>query len=155
MKKKTGFQVRDIAGEKVLVAYGLENIDFSKMVSLNASAYVIWELIESNEEIDVEKLTNLVMITYDAMTEYDENTESDKLDAEKMKNIVKTIFEKNMVSDSGKEIDIEKLTNTIIRIYENYPTPNDDEEEKPLLKDEVRNDIVYLLEAWKREGLME
>ncbi|QFQ12131.1 PqqD family protein [Pseudoprevotella muciniphila] len=65
MKKKTGFQVRDIAGEKVLVAYGLENIDFSKMVSLNETACFIWELIEPGEEIDVDKLTTAVMNEYE------------------------------------------------------------------------------------------
>ena len=65
MKKKTGFQVRDIAGEKVLVAYGLENIDFSKMVSLNETACFIWELIEPGEEIDVDKLTTTVMNEYE------------------------------------------------------------------------------------------
>lgn len=65
MKKKTGFQVRDIAGEKVLVAYGLENIDFSKMVSLNETACFIWELIEPGEEIDVDKLTTAVMEEYE------------------------------------------------------------------------------------------
>lgn len=65
MKKKTGFQVRDIAGEKVLVAYGLENIDFSKMVSLNETACFIWELIEPGEEIDIDKLTSAVMEEYE------------------------------------------------------------------------------------------
>ena len=65
MKKKTGFQVRDIAGEKVLVAYGLENIDFSKMVSLNETACFIWELIEPGEEIDIDKLTTAVMNEYE------------------------------------------------------------------------------------------
>ncbi len=65
MKKKTGFQVRDIAGEKVLVAYGLENIDFSKMVSLNETACFIWELIEPGEEIDIDKLTTAVMKEYE------------------------------------------------------------------------------------------
>ncbi len=65
MKKKSGFQVRDIAGEKVLVAYGLENIDFSKMVSLNETACFIWELIEPGEEIDVDKLTTAVMNEYE------------------------------------------------------------------------------------------
>ena len=65
MKKKTGFQVRDIAGEKVIVASGLENIDFSKMVSLNETACFIWELIEPGEEIDVDKLTTAVMNEYE------------------------------------------------------------------------------------------
>ena len=65
MNKKTGFQVRDIAGEKVLVAYGLENIDFSKMVSLNETACFIWELIEPGEEIDIDKLTSAVMKEYE------------------------------------------------------------------------------------------
>lgn len=70
MKKKTGFEVRDIAGEKVVVAYGLENIDFSKMISLNETAYFVWDQIEPGEVIDIEKLVKAMMKEY----EIDEKT---------------------------------------------------------------------------------
>ena len=38
MKIKKGFELRDICGEKVIIASGIENIDFNKMISLNESA---------------------------------------------------------------------------------------------------------------------
>ena len=70
MKKKKGFEVREIAGEKVVVAYGLENIDFSKMISLNETAYFVWDQIEPGEVINIEKLVKAMMKEY----EIDEKT---------------------------------------------------------------------------------
>ena len=43
MKLKNGFRLRSICGENVVVAEGLENIDFNKMLSLNESAALLWE----------------------------------------------------------------------------------------------------------------
>ena len=45
MKTKTGFHLRDICGEYVIVAEGVENIDFSKIISMNESAAFLWEQI--------------------------------------------------------------------------------------------------------------
>jgi len=43
MNIKPGFELRDICGEKVVIAIGLENMDFSRMVSLNETAAFLWE----------------------------------------------------------------------------------------------------------------
>lgn len=43
MRKKKGFELRDVCGEHVLMAYGMENIDFSKIVSLNETAAFLWQ----------------------------------------------------------------------------------------------------------------
>lgn len=43
MKLKNGFRLRSICGENVVVAEGLENINFNKMLSLNESAALLWE----------------------------------------------------------------------------------------------------------------
>lgn len=43
MKVKKGFELRDVCGEKVIVAHGIENIDFSHLISLNESAAYLWE----------------------------------------------------------------------------------------------------------------
>lgn len=43
MKIKKGFELRDVCGESVIVAYGVENIDFSKIVSLNETAAYLWK----------------------------------------------------------------------------------------------------------------
>ena len=43
MKLKPGFALHEVCGEKVLIAEGIENINFSKMVNLNPSAAFLWE----------------------------------------------------------------------------------------------------------------
>ena len=46
MKTKTGFRLRNICGENVIVAEGIENIDFSKIISMNESAAYLWQQVE-------------------------------------------------------------------------------------------------------------
>ena len=43
MKIKKGFVLRDICGENIIVAEGKENIDFTKIISMNESAALLWE----------------------------------------------------------------------------------------------------------------
>ena len=38
MKIKKGFELRNVCGEHVVIATGIENVDFSKMITLNESA---------------------------------------------------------------------------------------------------------------------
>lgn len=45
MKIKPGFEMREVCGEKVVIAQGIENLDFSKLISLNESAAYLWERI--------------------------------------------------------------------------------------------------------------
>ena len=49
MKKKNGFNLRTVCGEKIIVAEGKENIDFSNIVVLNESAAYLWEKVSDNE----------------------------------------------------------------------------------------------------------
>ncbi|MCF0189437.1 MAG: PqqD family protein [Bacteroidaceae bacterium] len=42
MRIKPGFVLRDLCGEHLIVAEGIEHIDFSKVVTLNDSAAVLW-----------------------------------------------------------------------------------------------------------------
>jgi len=42
MKIKNGFELRNICGEYIIVAYGVENIDFTKVITLNESAAFLW-----------------------------------------------------------------------------------------------------------------
>lgn len=46
MKIKNGFELRDVCGENVIIAHGVENIDFTKVISLNESAALIWKQVE-------------------------------------------------------------------------------------------------------------
>lgn len=49
MKKKTGFNLRTVCGEKIIVAEGKENIDFSNIIALNESAAYLWEKAADKE----------------------------------------------------------------------------------------------------------
>ena len=46
MKTKQGFRLRSVCGENVIVAEGIENIDFSKIISMNESAAYLWQKVE-------------------------------------------------------------------------------------------------------------
>ena len=49
MKIKKGFELRDVCGENVIIAHGVENIDFTKVISLNESAALIWKQVEGKD----------------------------------------------------------------------------------------------------------
>ena len=49
MKKKNGFNLRTVCGEKIIVAEGKENIDVSNIIVLNESAAYLWEKVSDNE----------------------------------------------------------------------------------------------------------
>ena len=50
MKIKKGFVLRDICGENIIVAEGKENIDFTKIISMNESAALLWEGVKSSTQ---------------------------------------------------------------------------------------------------------
>ena len=47
MRTKTGFVLKDVCGEKIVVAEGRENIDFTKIISMNDSAAYLWEKVQN------------------------------------------------------------------------------------------------------------
>ena len=49
MKIKNGFELRDVCGENIIIAHGVENIDFTKVITLNESASFIWKQVEGKE----------------------------------------------------------------------------------------------------------
>ena len=49
MKIKKGFELRKICGENIVIAHGVENIDFTKIITLNESAAFIWQQVEGKE----------------------------------------------------------------------------------------------------------
>lgn len=71
MKAKTGFNLRSVCGEHVIVAEGKENIDFSNIISMNDTSAYLWQKVKDmdfdpsilaqllTEEYDVDKETAL------------------------------------------------------------------------------------------------
>jgi len=64
MKTKKGFTLRNVCGENIIVSEGIENIDFSRIISMNESAAYLWQHVQ-DEEFDVDKLTSLLLDEYE------------------------------------------------------------------------------------------
>lgn len=64
MRIKKGFVLRDVCGEIIVVAEGKENIDFTKIISMNESAAFLWENVK-DIDFDVDTLKTLLCSEYD------------------------------------------------------------------------------------------
>ena len=64
MKTKIGFNLRQICGENVIIAVGVENIDFSNIISMKESSAYLWKNIQDKEFSEVE-LVKLLTEEYD------------------------------------------------------------------------------------------
>ena len=64
MRIKNGFELREMCGEHIIIATGVANIDFSKVISLNESAAWLWLQVEG-KEFTPETLAALLMEEYD------------------------------------------------------------------------------------------
>lgn len=69
MKQKKGFNLRTICGENIVVAEGIENIDFSRIISMNESAAYLWKKTRGTD-FDAQTLKDLLLEEY----EVDETT---------------------------------------------------------------------------------
>ena len=65
MKRKEGFVLRTVCGEKVIVGEGLGAIDFGKLVSLNETAAWIWEKAGETGEFDARSLADALCEAYE------------------------------------------------------------------------------------------
>lgn len=72
MKIKSGFELREICGEHILLAYGEENIDFTKVISMNESAVLVWKAVE-NREFSIQTMTEILMAEYEVDAEVAKN----------------------------------------------------------------------------------
>lgn len=68
MKQKTGFVLRNICGENIIVAEGKENMNFSNIISMNESSALLWQKLE-NKEFTVEDMANVLMEEYEVSKE--------------------------------------------------------------------------------------
>lgn len=65
MKTKKGFKLRNVCGEYVIVAEGVENIDFSRIINMNESAAYLWEHVQENGDFTEDSLVKLLLEEYD------------------------------------------------------------------------------------------
>ncbi|MBR3884538.1 MAG: PqqD family protein [Bacteroidaceae bacterium] len=65
MKIKEGFELQNVCGEYLIISAGEENVDFSKIISLNESAAYLWEHLQALPSFDVDNMVELLMQEYD------------------------------------------------------------------------------------------
>ena len=65
MKQKNGFVLREVCGEKVIVAEGVETIDFGKLISLNDTAAWVWTKAAELGEFTAKQLADQLCSEYD------------------------------------------------------------------------------------------
>ena len=64
MKTKKGFKLRTVCGEHIIVAEGIENIDFSRIISMNESAAYLWNKVQGTD-FTADTLVDLILEEYD------------------------------------------------------------------------------------------
>ena len=64
MRTKKGFNLRDVCGEHIVVAEGIENIDFSNIISMNETSAYLWEHIQGRE-FEVSDMVKLLTDAYE------------------------------------------------------------------------------------------
>ncbi len=69
MKAKSGFNLRQVCGQNLIVAEGKENMDFSNIISMNESSAFLWEKIQG-KDFSIEDLAQLLQGEY----QIDDNT---------------------------------------------------------------------------------
>lgn len=70
MKVKKGFELQEVCGEFIIVPAGVENVDFSKIISLNESAADLWKSVAEMEEFSIDDMVRILLEQY----EVDEQT---------------------------------------------------------------------------------
>ena len=68
MRLLDGFVLRSIAGEYIVTGEGLSRVDFSKVISLNASAAYLWQQLEGKDFTE-DTLVDLLTARYDVEPE--------------------------------------------------------------------------------------
>lgn len=64
MRILEGFVLRSMCGEYIVTGEGLARVDFSKVISLNATAAYLWEQIQ-DKDFTPEELVDLLTARYD------------------------------------------------------------------------------------------
>lgn len=68
MRIKSGFILRDVCGEKVIMGEGIGALDFGRLLCLNETAAFLWE-VASAGEFSIESLAEKLCQEYDVSAE--------------------------------------------------------------------------------------
>lgn len=65
MKVKKGFEMQNVCGEYIIVPVGVENVDYSKIISMNPTAAYLWEKVAGMQEFTVEDMVQFLLDEYE------------------------------------------------------------------------------------------
>ena len=65
MRVKKGIELQNVCNEHLLIPAGIENVDFSKIISLNPTAAYLWENIAGMDNFDIDTLVGLLLKEYE------------------------------------------------------------------------------------------
>lgn len=57
--------MQNVCGEHIIIPAGIENVDFSKIISLNPTAAYLWENVAKMESFTVEDMANMLLEEYE------------------------------------------------------------------------------------------
>ena len=63
MKIIEGFRLRDVMGQATVIGEGVDQVNFSKLITLNSTAAFLWRAVEG-KEFEVETLAELLVDEY-------------------------------------------------------------------------------------------
>ncbi|HEY9543177.1 PqqD family protein [Prevotella sp.] len=69
MKVKSGFRLLTVCGENVIIAEGIENINFNKVIGLNESAAYLWNFVVNKERFTIDEMVAAIIEEYDVAPE--------------------------------------------------------------------------------------
>lgn len=69
MKIKSGFVLRDVCGEQVIMGEGLGALDFGRLLCLNETAAWLWKQAEAAGEFTVKSLADKLCEEYEVSAE--------------------------------------------------------------------------------------
>lgn len=75
MRIASGFRMRTLCNEHIVVGEGMERVDFNRLVSMNDTAAYVWEQLCGREKFDAETVCRLLLEKYDVTREvaYDDS----------------------------------------------------------------------------------
>ncbi|MCQ2112952.1 MAG: PqqD family protein [Bacteroidaceae bacterium] len=64
MKIKEGFELRKICAENIVISHGVSNINFTKVISLNQSAALIWNKV-IGRDFTLDDMVDIILEEYE------------------------------------------------------------------------------------------
>ncbi len=87
MRISKGYTLRTLGQEYILVAEGIETVNFNRMISMNGTAAFLWKQVE-DKDFDANMLVQLLIDNYDITREVAEKDVDQLLQSWKEANIV-------------------------------------------------------------------